>query len=139
MEDLDIFQTYGDLEKELSNLMKKVKQEAKNPYKNELREEELRKERDDLMTKYVAAQNKFQKEYEQFLILKTISDFDLSFEQLKQAMARLEERDSNPRVINFSEPKPRRPSFLNTLKNKWGRMRSRSFGGKRKRTKRRRI
>jgi hypothetical protein len=139
MEDLDLFQTYGDLERELKILMEKIEKESRNPYKNEMREEEFRQERDRLMTKYVAAQNKFRQEYEDYLILKTILDFDASFETLLKAMASLEERKNNPRVINFSETKTRRPSFLNTFKNKWGRMRSRSIGGKRKRKTRKHI
>jgi len=133
MEDLDLFQTYGDLERELKILMEKIEKESRNPYKNEMREEEFRQERNRLMTMYVAAQNKFQQQYEDYLILKTISDFDASFERLLKAMASLEERKNNPRVRNFSEKQPRRSSFLNTFKNKWGRMRSRSVGGKRKR------
>jgi hypothetical protein len=133
MEDLDIFQTYGDLERELGTLIQKVQQEAKNPFKNEMREEELRQERNKLMMKSVAAQNKFQAEYQQYLVLKTILDFESSFEKLLEAMAYLEERKENPRVRNYTETKKRRSSFLNTMKNKWGRLRSRSIGGKRKR------
>jgi hypothetical protein len=133
MEDLDIFQTYGDLERELNILRKKIEKEARNPYKNEQREEELRKERDSLMVKSVLAQNKFQNEYQQYLVLKTILDFEMMFETLKESIKTLEERRENPSIQNFGQQKPRRPSFLNTLKNKWGRMRSRSIGGKRKR------
>jgi hypothetical protein len=133
MEDLDIFQTYGDLERELNTLMKKIQKEARNPFKNEQREDELRKERDSLMVKSVLAQNKFQNEYQQYLILKTIMDFELMFEKLKDALKALEERSENPAIQNFGQRKPRRSSFLNTLKNKWGRIRSRSIGGKRKR------
>jgi hypothetical protein len=132
MEDLDIFQTYGDLERELLTLKKKVEKESQNPYKNETREQELREQSDRLMVKHVEAQNKFQKEYEQYLILKTIMDFENAFEGLRLTMARLEERGANPRVRNFGESKPRGMSFLNTFKNKWGRIRSRSLGGKRK-------
>lgn len=133
MDDLDLFQTYGDLEREMKILLEKVEKESRNPYKNEMREEELRQERNRLVTKYVAAQNKFQEEYEDYLILKTILDFDASFEKLLKAMASLEERKANPRVRNYANTKTRRPSILNTVKNKWGRIRSRSFGGKRKR------
>ena len=37
------------------------------------------------------------------------------------------------RIDRIPNWKPRNSSFMNTLKNKWGRIRSRSVGGKRKR------
>lgn len=109
--DMDLFQVYSDLERELNQVLKEMKTELSYPYRRPEREREIQKKYIALMEKKLIAEKQFSKEYELYIYLKTIQDFETLFEQVPKGFEALEVRPMNAAVKKFTNRKPRRSSF----------------------------